>query len=142
MKVITAATVTVEEEMVDIVKSTVTHTASCNQPRRPSRNDPTCSFTPTLVTAAALEPTANSFRLRDRHVPADREERIRERNERLRKLHPLEKRAPDVETTTITETDTDKFVTATSTSAAEPITVPLIGRHCWKIQLRYYPLAL
>lgn len=127
VKVITAATVIVKEEVADIVKSTVTHTASCDQPRRPSRNDPTCSFTPTLVTAAALEPTASSLRLRDRSVPIDREERIRERKERLRKFHPLEKRAPDVETTTITETDTDKFVTATSTSTAEPITVPLIG---------------
>ena len=128
VKVITAATVTVVEEIADIVKSTVTHTASCDHPRRPSRNDPTCSFTPTLVTAAALEPTANSFRLRDRHVPVDREERVRQRKERLQELHSLQKRAPDVETTTITETDTEMYITSTSTITAEPITVPIIGK--------------
>ena len=66
-------------------------------------------------------------------MPANREERVRERKERLRKLHPLNKRAPDVETTTITETNTDNFVTATFTSTAEPITVPLIGKCYWKI---------
>jgi len=83
------------------------HTASCKVPRKQQHPDPTCSITPTLVKAAALEtasPTA--MRFMDRSVPLAREQRIAERKARLAEARVLEKRAPDNATVTVTDTNT------------------------------------
>ena len=86
-----------------------THTASCHVPMRQQHPDPKCTFTPTLIKAAALETSASKAHARDvagRSVPLDREVRIAERKAALAERAVLEKRSPDNATTTVTDTNT------------------------------------
>lgn len=84
---------------VDLI--TKIHTATCSIPPVQPTRDPTCSITPTLVTAAALSTSGSKLRF-DRRVPLDRAERIAERKARLDAAAPLKKRAPDSATVTVT----------------------------------------
>lgn len=87
------ATLPVTKYKLSVVQTTKTKTATCSIPAKQSNPDPTCKITPTLVSAAALS-TGSSAKFRrvlDRRVPVDREQRIKERKQRLAKL---QKRAP------------------------------------------------
>lgn len=94
---------------------TVVKTASCTVPSKASTVDPTCTITPTLVTAAALE-TATTAAARFRRmpearaVPLNRDERIAERKARLAEKRALNKRAPDSATITVTGMNTHSSV--------------------------------
>ena len=89
----TLATVTAVNYSVEISQVISTKTATCVLPTKQPNPDPTCTITPSLVVAAALETntSAKIRRVLDRHVPLDRAQRIKERNERL---GHLQKRAP------------------------------------------------
>ncbi|GAM83351.1 hypothetical protein ANO11243_013380 [Dothideomycetidae sp. 11243] len=88
---------------------TSTHTAHCTVPHRQPHPDPTCTFTPTKITAAALQTQARRIRgMSDRRVPTDRKQRLQERKDRLEvapAAHPR-KRGVDSATTTVTATNT------------------------------------
>jgi hypothetical protein len=104
------------------VPTTKTRTAACSMPPSQRWPDPTCTITPTLVTAAALSTdnadsaTATSASvtsaaparrgLFDRAVPLDRAARVAERKARREANNKLHRRAPDSATTTMTQTDT------------------------------------
>lgn len=94
---------------------TSTKTASCTLPPSQKNPDPTCTITPTLVTAAALSTGASASatgaakarrNLYDRAVPLDREARVAERKARREASNKLQRRAPDAATTTVTEQNT------------------------------------
>lgn len=89
----TLATVTSVKYSVEISQVITTKTATCVLPTKQPYPDPTCTITPSLVVAAALETNTSSKirRVIDRHVPLDQAQRIKERNERL---GHLQKRAP------------------------------------------------
>ncbi|KAK4893905.1 hypothetical protein LTR27_007711 [Elasticomyces elasticus] len=103
---------------------TKTKTMTCSIPHRQPWADPTCTITPTLVSAAALSTdsaatTSAPARRRDnaRRVPSEREVRIAERKARLAG-GKKEKRALDFPTTTITDLNTSNYPTTTVTSTA------------------------
>jgi len=108
-----------------------TYTASCHVPKRQQHPDPKCTITPTLVSAAALSTSSankkhkkvrgGSRRIIDREVSLDREQRIAERKARLGA--GLEKRSPDNATVTVTDTNTNDFVTTTFVSTAPATTI-------------------
>lgn len=115
---------------------TTTKTAFCSMPPSQRWPDPTCTITPTLVTAAALStdsshsstkatsspaatsaaatPVAQKVRrgLFDRAVPLDRAARIAERKARREASQKLHRRAPDSATTTVTQLDTVRIIPA------------------------------
>jgi len=144
----TVATVTKTKYSVVPTVVTRTKTASCLVPRRQQHPDPTCTITPTLVSAAALSTSPaqqakgwgnfdnnNRFnngrfnrghRNLDRAVPLDREQRIAERKARL--ARGLEKRSPDNATVTVTDTNTADFITTTLTSTGTTSTVLLTSK--------------
>lgn len=105
---------------------TSTHTAHCTVPHRQPHPDPTCTFTPTKITAAALQTQARRIRgMSDRRVPTDRKQRLQERKDRLEvapAAHPR-KRGVDSATTTVTATNTTLFPTVTSTITASTSTM-------------------
>ncbi|KAK3638306.1 hypothetical protein LTR56_013135 [Elasticomyces elasticus] len=110
---------------------TKTKTMTCSVPHRQPWADPTCTITPTLVSAAALSTdgaatTSSPARRRDnaRRVPSEREIRIAERKARLAG-GKKEKRALDFPTTTITDLNTSDYPTTTVTSTA-PTLVSLL----------------
>ncbi|KAK4958862.1 hypothetical protein LTR10_003659 [Elasticomyces elasticus] len=110
---------------------TKTKTMTCSVPHRQPWADPTCTITPTLVSAAALSTdgagtTSSPARRRDnaRRVPSEREIRIAERKARLA-VGKKEKRALDFPTTTITDLNTSDYPTTTVTSTA-PTLVSLL----------------
>lgn len=87
-----------------------THTATCSVPKKQATPDPTCSITPTLMSAAALQTASSAkFRRLDRRVPLDRAQRIAERKARLAERSELEKRAPDAAVVTSTDTNTCEY---------------------------------
>lgn len=89
----TIGTITRVKYTVAISQIVQTKTASCVLPTKQSNPDPTCTITPSLVVAAALQTSASAKfrRVLDRRVPFDRAQRIKERKERLARL---QKRAP------------------------------------------------
>ncbi|KAI4726714.1 hypothetical protein E4T49_05550 [Aureobasidium sp. EXF-10728] len=129
------------------VLTTKTITASCSMPPSQQWPDPTCTITPTLVTAAALstDDSASSTKsasaaataattssapaqkirrgLFDRAVPLDRAARIAERKARREASNKLHRRAPDSATTTMTQTDTSLYITSTSVITGDPTTI-------------------
>lgn len=97
----TMATVKKTKYTVSPLVITKTHTATCSVPPKQPHADPTCTITPTLVSAAALSTSAAKLRY-DRRVPADRAQRIAERKARLEAAAPLRKRSPDQASVTVT----------------------------------------
>lgn len=124
-KTITLETIKKTKYSVVPTLTHVTHTQSCSIPPLQPTADPTCSITPTLVTAAALSTDAAKAKFRRvpdaSAVPMDRAQRIAERKARL--AGGLEKRGLDVATTTITDTNTADYSTTTSTSTAPASTL-------------------
>ncbi|KAL9097159.1 MAG: hypothetical protein Q9165_000586 [Trypethelium subeluteriae] len=134
-KTITLLTLHPTKWTLSIVKATATKTASCKTPIRAQTADPTATITPTLITAAALQSSSASANVAaaikrrgrvDRRVPLDAEQRIAERKAKIAargaRFAGIEKRAPDLATTTITDTNTADWVTTTSTSTASATT--------------------
>lgn len=76
------------EYTISISQVVVMSTATCITPTKQTTPDPTCTITPSLATAAALETPAYA---KIRRVPVDRAQRIQERKERL---GVLQKRSP------------------------------------------------
>lgn len=120
----TLLTITKTIPTIVISKSTTVVTASCSIPPKQWRPDPTCHITPTLIHAAALEPTSRSvkFRIKDRSVLDDKAKFLEERHERL--AH-LAKRAPDSPTVTVTDQNTSDYITTTSTVTAAASTLTI-----------------
>ncbi|THX89918.1 hypothetical protein D6D05_00897 [Aureobasidium pullulans] len=133
--VVTTKTATLKKTAYTAVPilTTKTITATCSIPTTQKYPDPTCTITPTLITAAALStddsasstaaatPSASAaVKIRrglfDRSVPLEREARIAERKARREAANKLQRRAPDVATTTLTETNTSLYITSTSVS--------------------------
>lgn len=127
--VVTTKTATLKKTAYTAVPilTTKTITATCSIPTTQKYPDPTCTITPTLITAAALStddsasstaaatPSASAaVKIRrglfDRSVPLEREARIAERKARREAANKLQRRAPDVATTTLTESNTVSFV--------------------------------
>ncbi|KAK5739199.1 hypothetical protein LTR17_005500 [Elasticomyces elasticus] len=109
---------------------TKTKTMTCSIPHRQPWADPTCTITPTLISAAALSTdaaatTSAQARRRDnaRRVPFEREVRIAERKARL--AGGKEKRALDFPTTIITDLNTSNYPTTTVTSTAPTLTMSI-----------------
>ncbi|GAB7340216.1 hypothetical protein MBLNU457_6682t1 [Dothideomycetes sp. NU457] len=112
--------------VVPVIKEHI-HTATCRLPKRQQHPDPKCSITPTLISAAALSTSSSNKKAKkfrggkrvvDREVSLDREQRIAERKARL-----LHKRSPDNATVTVTDTNTDDYVTTTFVSTAPASTL-------------------
>lgn len=57
----------------------------------------------------------------------DKEAFLKERSEYLEGMHQLQRRAPDQETITITDTDTADWPTVTSTYTDATSTIPTVG---------------
>ncbi|KAF4552670.1 Hypothetical protein D9617_9g024590 [Elsinoe fawcettii] len=116
---------------------TVTETASCTIPEQ--KNDKPCRVTPTMIVAAAMmsDPPAKRFRPvyqrgvkadslpKIRAVPADREQRLQERRERLAEARKMEKRSPDSATMTVTDSNTANYPVVTSTVATGTSTMTI-----------------
>ncbi|KAF2137676.1 uncharacterized protein K452DRAFT_301847 [Aplosporella prunicola CBS 121167] len=126
---VTLATITIPRVSLSVVKSFVTKTASCHLPQRQPSQDPPCKIKPTIagVTASAME-TATSAKFRqvrdiEHSINNNITHFLMERRERLAAAHALEKRAPDVETLTVTETNTARWTTTTTVVTAPAITV-------------------
>lgn len=121
-------TMNVGRPTVSIVKVTKVVTPTCSVPARQATGDPICRIKPTvggqqvfsiataavpaLATAPALSKSSKFKKLRvsGRSVEFDKETFVRERSERLaaRQLH---KRAPDLPTATVTDTNTADYQT-------------------------------
>ena len=76
---------------MDINQVIVTKTATCVTPTKQNNPDAKCTITPSLVIAKAVETVAISSHVRDRRVPLDKIQRMKERKERL---GLVQKRAP------------------------------------------------
>lgn len=105
---------------VHVYKTTKTITAWCSIPPHQKSPDPTCKITPTLVHAAALEPTSAKFHVREADPLEDKAKFLEERNARI---HKLAKRAPDQPTVTSTDGNTSDYPTITSTATTTTILV-------------------
>ncbi|KAH0292975.1 hypothetical protein KCU71_g15085, partial [Aureobasidium melanogenum] len=132
--------------------STITKTAHCSMPPSQRWPDPTCTITPTLVTAAALSTDASTISatasssssaaassspaastsaaaqkvrrgLFDRAVPLDRAARVAERKARREASQKLHRRAPDSATTTVTELNTSLYSTSTIVTTTDASTM-------------------
>ena len=138
---ITQATVTRTTWSLDIDQVIVTSTATCVTPTKQTKPDPKCTITPTLVSAKALETGKKVRYIKDRRVPLDKTQRIKERKERL---GLMQKRAPgrpkdecrwsqayeifisDAPTATVTDMNTSDYITITSTSTAAATTITIV----------------
>lgn len=118
----------------------MTSTATCITPTKQKSPDPTCTITPTVVTAAAFETPASA---KVRRAPVNRAQRIQERKERL---GGLQKRAEgriffafdaehqqlmifypaDCATITVTDMNTDDYFTTTTTVTGSDSTVTVV----------------
>ena len=144
-KTITLLTLTIIKPTLSITQVTNTATASCVTPTKVFSADPTATITPTVVTAAALQSTAAEAKFR-RHQ-ARRNLDIRKQQLEARAKRFAGKRAPGMKTgsnfriccltistdfpqITLTETDTAKYITSTSTSIAPTKTVTVICKYC------------
>ncbi|KAK7613947.1 hypothetical protein JOL62DRAFT_636351 [Phyllosticta paracitricarpa] len=125
-------TLTIPSMSLSVSKAVVTQTATCILPTKPSIPDPFARIWPNFPTAksimsaasAAATPTSAKFRfVKGRGlVHDDLPKWLEERETRLAAAHELDKRAPDPQPLTVTEQDTPKWVTVTSTSMAPPVT--------------------
>ncbi|KAK8254271.1 hypothetical protein IWZ00DRAFT_225827 [Phyllosticta capitalensis] len=125
-------TLTIPSMSLSVSKAVVTKTASCIKPTKPGIPDPFASIWPKFPTAksimsaasAAAMPTSAKFRfVKGRGlVNDDLPKWLKEREARLAASHELDKRAPDPQPLTVTEQDTAKWVTSTTTSFAPPVT--------------------
>lgn len=96
-----------------ITKATVTETANCQLPTRPATFDRRAVIVPTVGPAASIiDSIGLNFR---REVVKERF--LQERAERL----ALVQRAPDPQPLIVTETNTEKWITATTTSTGSDI---------------------
>ncbi|KAL8821165.1 MAG: hypothetical protein Q9191_007365 [Dirinaria sp. TL-2023a] len=118
-KTVTLITLTITKPTLSVKKVTSTSTATCVTPAKQTSPDPTATITPTAITAAALQTPASGAKFR--RVPVDREQRLKQRAERM-----VNKRAPDAPTITVTDTNTADYVTTTSTSTAPAKTVTVV----------------
>ncbi|KAL1297196.1 hypothetical protein AAFC00_004766 [Neodothiora populina] len=127
---ITKTVGTVKKTARVVIPSIVTksRTATCSIPARQTFPDPTCTITPTLVTAAALQTDAAKAKFRrvpDAIAILDRDTRIAERKARLAERRAIAKRTPDAATVTVTDTNTADYITTTTTSTAPTSTMSI-----------------
>lgn len=145
-KTVNLGTITIPKFSVTVTKVIKTKTASCHLPQRQATQDPIIKIWPnkpaaqsivkSAVSAAGVPgptgaPRSAKFRYaRDpiADIEANREQWLQERSERLRDAAELDKRAPDAQPLTVTEQNTDKFVTSTAYSTAAPITGTVVGK--------------
>ncbi|KAL5404539.1 hypothetical protein PMIN06_006252 [Paraphaeosphaeria minitans] len=96
----------------DVTKVTATKTASCKLPTRPAHFDRRAVIVPTVGPVAHIVDSIGLFRREE-----GRERFLEERADRL----ALVERAPDPQPLLVTETNTDKWITATVTTTGTPI---------------------
>ncbi|KAK0664933.1 hypothetical protein DIS24_g262 [Lasiodiplodia hormozganensis] len=139
-KTITLATVTVPKVSVAVNKVVKTVTASCHVPSRQPSPDPFCKIWPSQASAQQIVKSA--AHVANTPVPSltkvsakygggrnmyswlhhDRAQWLRARDERLGEIQGVGRRAPDAQPLTVTEQDSSKFITVTSTSTTSAVT--------------------
>ncbi|KAF2116396.1 hypothetical protein BDV96DRAFT_645720 [Lophiotrema nucula] len=108
------------EIKIDIQKATQTKTASCKLPHRQATHDPTATIQLTVG------PTITGVSAKFRREVADIEANNRRWASERRARWELEKRAPDAQPLTVTDSNTADWatVTVTSTGPATTVTIP------------------
>ncbi|KAL1652237.1 hypothetical protein SLS58_000364 [Diplodia intermedia] len=140
-KTIILNTITIPKFSVSVTKVVKTMTASCHLPSRQPTPDPSNKIWPKMAAAQSIVESAASVagvavptatvapgaKFRYARNPLidleqNREQWLQERAVRLGDLSGLARRAPDAQPLTVTEQDTSKFITVTSTSMTSAVT--------------------
>lgn len=145
-KTITLATVTIPKVSVTVSKVVKTVTASCHVPSRQPSPDPFCKIWPSQASAQQIVKSAayvanvptpsltkasakfGNSRNMYSWLQHDRAQWLRARDERLGEIQGVGRRAPDAQPLTVTEQDSSKFITVTSTSTTSAVTSTNYGK--------------
>lgn len=111
------------------MKTTQTVTATCKKPTRPSLHDPTATVQPAVQLGVPLDSIFGAESKRSARI-LDREAYVKERSARAESAQ-LDRRAPDPQPLIVTEAETTKWQTYTTTSEAPTTTIPVTGKRIY-----------